>query len=148
MKLEITINEEKHNLGLSWGLGCFEIACEHLNFNTVDEAIILSLKDEASLSRLVYSALQNDLELQNESATMPFSIRQFQHWLSQQDQKIATEIVQDLNKSIYNGKTMGEYYEYLGKLYAVDKVDEPEPVLAEKKEVKKKVVRKKPLPKS
>lgn len=126
MKLEINGNQ----YGLQWGTGAFEIACEKLNMS-VNE-VLLGVADNKVILTLAYSAIQNWYELQDETNVLPFSYRQFQAWLDEQDQQVAADIVKDFYKSKYEGKVMEDRYNEL-----IELLNQNNPEAAKKKVVKK-----------
>lgn len=138
MQLKIEIKGQEYNLGLSWGLGCFEIASKHLDVDNADQVYWAALKDKSTFSRLVYSALQNNLELEDETAMMPFSYRQFQSWLSPQPQSLIDDIKSDFESDVYNDKTMKSHYDEL--VAAIESIKNPSGEVEEvKPKAKKKI---------
>lgn len=113
MQLEIN----NHKVGLQWGLGCFEIAAKHYDVVTVDEVLTACAKDSSTLARLAYSAIQNWVELQDETAGVPFTYRQFQAWLDEAPEQTGLDIVADFQKSKYNGKAISTHYEEINARY-------------------------------
>lgn len=125
MQLEIKIKEQTYNVGLQWGLGCFEIAADHLKVDTVDEVMFAAVKDSATMTRVAYSAIQNYIEIEDDTAVVPFTYRQFQAWISEQPEKLGKDIVSSFENSLYNGKSVKTYYDELSAM--VEQLANPTP---------------------
>lgn len=133
MQLEILGNKS----GFQWGLGCFEIAAELLKVDTIEEVIFKAVSGTSEMTRVAYAACQNYHEIREEE--IPFTLRQFQAWLNDEDEEVGKKIVDDFLNSKYQGRIMQERYdELVERLKALNELDE-------EKEVKKKV---KPVRKS
>lgn len=108
MKIEINGKE----YGLQWGLGAVEIYCDNMGCDVdgLDKAIASEkqIERQKAITTLILAAIQNECELNGQ----PFDInyRQLQKWLTDAPQDTFNNIIEDWKKSMYYGKTIGEWY--------------------------------------
>ena len=111
MQLEIKGN----SYGLIWGTRAFRLAEKRLDMDMNE--IFLSVTDEHVILALTYSAMLNWVQDRDESADLPFTFTQFENWLNEQPQDVATKISEDYKASTLQGKSVSERYEELNAIY-------------------------------
>lgn len=108
MKIEINGKE----YGFQWGMGAVEIYCDMMGCDVDGLGLGLmaetEIKRQKSITTLVLAAIQNWCELN--SIDFDLNYRKLQAWLSDQQQGVADTIIADWKKSMYYGKTIGEWY--------------------------------------
>lgn len=124
MKLKIKNKE----YGLQWGTGAFEICCDTLGIDLADIDLGIARNDQKIWINLVYAAIQNWCELQDEPVECEVTYRKLQAWIDTADNKIGKEITESYLSSMYRGKTMQQHYESL-----MSDDNEEEPTRAKKK---------------
>jgi hypothetical protein len=107
--MQITINNKLYDL--AWGLGAIEIYCDAMDcdidgLSYIGDNTDLKRKQKA-ITYLILAAIQNGLELKNE--VLDVSYRTLQLWISEADQKLFNEVMDNFMKSRYFGKTVSEH---------------------------------------
>lgn len=112
MQLEI----KGSTYGLIWGTRAFRLAEKRLDMTTQD--ILLNVDDENVIINLTYCALENWLQNKEETATLPFSIVNFENWVNEQPREMIKAISDDYMNSTLNGKAISDLYEEVNAIYA------------------------------
>jgi len=108
MKLKI----EGTEYGLQWGMGAIEIYCDRMGCDVdgLDKAIFSDkeIEKQKAITTLILAAIQNYCELHEIEFNL--SYRKLQQYLSDAPQNTFNEIINDWKKTMYLGKTIGEWY--------------------------------------
>jgi len=108
MKLKI----EGAEYGLQWGMGAIEIYCDRIGCDVdgLDKAIFSDkeIEKQKAITTLILAAIQNYCELHEIEFDLTY--RKLQQWLSDAPQNTFNEIINDWKKTMYLGKTIGEWY--------------------------------------
>lgn len=126
MKLKVEIKDfdteevTSHEVGFIWGFGAFEIFEDTTGIDHTNMHIGVIQGNQKVLFNLAYAAIRNWSDVTKGDSDLPFTYRQFQHWLTGAEKGLGAKISDDFMKSAYEGGNMKDFYENI-----IASVEEP-----------------------